>query len=147
MANTKIAGVDVLLKIKEGSNTTPLGGQKGASLSRSAETIDVSDKNSNGWAESMVGLKSWGVECEGFVVLEDTALATLHEAFENRTAIEVEIKVGGNGGYTYTGKAVITDFPEEYDLSDCVTYSISLMGASPLVRTSNSATLEEKAKK
>ena len=52
----KIAGVDVLLKVKKGSSFVALGGQKGASLSRSATTIDVSDKNSRGWSESIVGL-------------------------------------------------------------------------------------------
>lgn len=135
MANTKIAGVDVLLKVKKGSSFVALGGQKGASLSRSAATIDVSDKNSGGWAESMVGLKTWGLECEGFVVLEDAGLAELHTAFENRTPIDVEIAVGaGETGYTYSGKAVITDFPEEYSQDDAVTYSVTLSGCSPLVK-------------
>ena len=56
----KVAGVDVLLKIKKEEGTfVAVGGQKGASLSRSAETIDVSDKTSGGWAESIMGLKSW----------------------------------------------------------------------------------------
>lgn len=135
MANTKVAGVDVLLKIKKDSGFVALGGQKGASLSRSAATIDVTDKNSNGWSENMVGIKSWSIECEGFVVLEDDALAEIHKAFENRTAIEVEIAVGsGVKAYKYTGKAVITDFPEEYNQDDAVTFSLSLQGASPLVR-------------
>lgn len=140
----KIAGVDVLLKIKDvegGGSFVAIGGQKGASLSRSAETIDVSDKTSEGWSESIMGLKSWSLECEGFVCLGDKGFELLHDAFDNREALDVEIKVGAEGdetGYTYTGKVVITDFPEEYQQDDAVTYSLSLQGASALKRTKNS---------
>lgn len=135
----KVAGVDVLLKVKKGGSFVAVGGQKGASLSRSAETIDVTDKNSEGWAESIVGVKSWSVDCDGFVCLGDEAYELLETAFDNREAIEIEIKVGGETGFTRTGSAVITDFPEEYPSDDAVTFSISLQGASKLVRTKNNA--------
>lgn len=135
----KIAGVDVLLKIKKDSGFIAIGGQKGCSLSRSAETIDVSDKTSAGWTESIVGLKSWSLDCDGYVSLGDEGLNLTIDAFENGTPIDVEIKVGGAEGYTYTGKVVITDFPEEYPSDDAVTYSLSLQGASALVRTKNVA--------
>lgn len=144
----KVAGVDVLLKVKKEEGTfVAVGGQKGASLSRSAETIDVSDKTSGGWAESIMGLKSWSVDCEGFVVLGDEAYELLEEAFDNRTPLEVEIKVGGETGYTRTGQAVITDFPEDYAQDSAVTFSLSLQGASPLARKSNAPVLSAKASK
>ncbi|GAB6153736.1 hypothetical protein JCM17380_24860 [Desulfosporosinus burensis] len=134
----KVAGVDVLLKVDVSGTDTALGGQKSASLSRSANTIDTTDKNSNGWAESMAGVKSWSIDCDAFVVLGDAALEALHTAFEARTPIDVTIRVGANTnaqGYTYTGSAVITDFPEDYPQDDAVSISLSLQGASPLVRT------------
>lgn len=133
----KVAGVDVLLKVKKGESYIAVGGQSGASLSRSAETIDVSDKTSGGWTESIMGLKSWSVDCEGFVCLGDEGLDLIVSAFDNREAIDVEIKVGAESGYTYTGQAVITDFPEEFAQDSAVTYSLALQGASPLVRTAN----------
>lgn len=142
----KVAGVDVLLKVDVDGQKKPIGGQKGASLSRSAETIDVSDKTSEGWSESIMGLKSWSLECDGFVTLGDEGFEKLHDAFDNRDALDVEIKVGGTDGYTYTGKVVITDFPEEFPMDDAVTYSLSLQGASKLIRTKNTA-LELTAKK
>ena len=140
----KVAGVDVLLKVKKDSNFIVVGGQKGASLSRSAETIDVSDKTSGGWAESIMGLKSWGVDCEGFVTIGDEGYGLLEDAFDKREAIEVELKIGGEGGYTRTGKAVITDFPEEYQQDSAVSFSISLQGASPLTKTSNAGKVVSK---
>lgn len=142
---SKIAGVDVLLKIKKDSGYIALGGQKGCSLSRSASTIDVSDKNSQGWSESIVGLKTWAVECEGFVVLGDEALTLIHEAFSNRETLELEIRVGKSSeakGYSYTGKVVITDFPEEFNQDDAVTFSLSLQGASPLMRIVGAETVK-----
>ncbi len=142
----KVAGVDVLLKVDVSGVKKPIGGQKGASLSRSAETIDVSDKTSEGWSESIMGLKSWSLECDGFVTLGDEGFEKLHDAFDNRDALDVEIKVGGADGYTYTGKVVITDFPEEFPMDDAVTYSLSLQGESKLIRTKNSS-LELSAKK
>lgn len=140
----KVAGVDVLLKVKKGGSFVVVGGQKGASLSRSAETIDVSDKTSGGWAESIMGLKSWGVDCEGFVTIGDEGYELLEDAFDKREAIEVELKIGGEDGYTRTGKAVITDFPEEYQQDSAVSFSISLQGASPLTKTSNAGRVVSK---
>lgn len=140
MAGKKIAGVDVLLKVKSSEGQfVAVGGQKGASLKRQADTIDVSDKTSGGWSESIMGLKSWSLDCDGFVTLGDSGFKLIHEAFDNRTPIEVEIKVGDTDGYTYSGSVVITDFPEEYASDDAVTYSLTLQGSSPLVRTDNSA--------
>lgn len=134
----KVAGVDVLLKVKDNTGMVAVGGQKGASLSRSAETIDVSDKTSGGWAESIMGLKSWSVDCEGFVVLGDKGYDLLEEAFENRTPVEVEIKIGEEDGYTRKGKVVITDFPEDYAQDNAVSFTVSLQGASPLTKVKNS---------
>lgn len=144
MAGKKIAGVDVLLKIKKGGSFVVVGGQKGASLSRSAETIDVTDKTSEGWSESIVGLKSWSVDCDGFVTLGDEGFEALHEAFDNRKALDIEIKVGDETGYTYTGSVVITDFPEEYPQDDAVSFSLSLAGASKLTRKKNAEHLKAK---
>lgn len=136
---SKVAGVDVLLTVKTGtSNFTTIGGQKGASLTRSANTIDVTDKNSQGWVTSMAGLKTWAIDCDGFVVLGDVALEALFTAFNARTAIDITMRIGATSdvaGYTYTGTVIITDFPEEFKAEDAVTFKLSLKGASPLVRT------------
>lgn len=141
---SKVAGVDVLLKVSTGDNTfTPVGGQKSASLKRSAETIDVTDKNSSGWAESMAGVKSWSIDCDAFVVLGDKALEALYKAFDERTPIDVSIRVGAGddaNGYSYAGKAVIVDFPEDFPQDDAVSISLSLQGCSPLKRTVGIAT-------
>jgi TP901-1 family phage major tail protein len=137
---SKIAGVDVLLKVKDSATgeLTVVGGQTGASLSRSASTIDVSDKTTGGWSSSLVGLKTWGVEAEGFVSLGNGGQELLEDAFDARKNVFVEIRVGADenaDGITYTGEAVITSLENEFGQDDAVTFSVSLEGASPLVRT------------
>lgn len=137
MSNKKLAGVDVLLKVKKGEQYIPVCAQKGLSLSRSAETIDVTDKTSGGYSESLVGLKSWGIETDGWICLGNESYELLLDAFDNREKIDVEIKVGDENGFTYKGQCVITDFPEEFPMDDAISFSLSLAGASPLVRTNN----------
>lgn len=136
---TKIAGVDVLLKVKDSLGAlTIVGGQTGASLSRSASTISVSDKTSGSWASSMAGMKTWSVEGEGFVSLGDEGQELLEKAFEDRTPITAEIRMGADSnvkGVTFTGEAVIVTLDNDFSQDDAVTFSISLEGASPLVRT------------
>lgn len=135
---SKIAGVDVLLKVKDALGAfTVVGGQTGASLSRSASTISTSDKTSGGWETSMVGLKAWSVEAEGFVTLGNEGQDLLEDAFEDRKPVFVEIRLGADSdssGVTYTGEAVITSLENEFSQEDAVTFSVSLEGASPLAR-------------
>jgi TP901-1 family phage major tail protein len=141
---SKVAGVDVLLKVKDSPTGTlkVVGGQTGASLSRKASTIDTSDKTTGGWATSLVGLKSWSIDAEGFVVLGDEGQDLLEQAFENRETVFVEIRIGATSdtnGITYTGEAVITELSNEFAQDDAVTFSLTLEGASPLVRTVGTA--------
>ena len=136
---SKVAGVDVLLKVRDKETDKPVvaGGQTGATLTRSASTIDVSDKTTGGWSSSLVGLKSFTIEGEGFVSLGDNGQELIEEAFENREKIEAEIRIGEDddvNGVTYTGECVITELSNEFSQEDAVTFSVSLEGASPLVR-------------
>lgn len=133
----KQAGCDVLLKVaKEASNGeaptsyTIIGGQTGATLNRSAETIDVTDKTNEGYKEYMAGLKEWSIDCDGFCVIADQGIAILDEVFEARKKVYVEIVMLGN---KYTGSGYITDYPIEMPLDSAVSYSFSISGASKLV--------------
>lgn len=140
----KIAGVDVLLKVKDELGVaTILGGQTSCTLNREAETIDITDKTSGGFTASMAGLISWSVDCDGFVVLGDTAFDLIEQYFLERKPVDVEIRVGANDdadGVTYTGSGYIVDLPLEFSQDDAVTYSFSVEGASPLVKEKGTVT-------
>lgn len=129
----KIAGVDVLLYAKVGAGTsTVVGGQSGATLNRETNVIEVTSKES-GWAENLSGIKSWSLECEGYVVVSDTAYDALETAWENGDQIDVEIRVPA--GNTYAGKAIIAEFPLEAPQDDAMTFSITLQGTGALTKT------------
>jgi TP901-1 family phage major tail protein len=123
----KVKGIDVVLKI--GANT--LGGQRNATLNRSAELIEVTDKTSTGqWKENVSGYKEWSVDCDGLYVVSDTAYGALVTAFNAGTAVTITLT--DSSTITYTGSAYITDFPLEAPYDDAVTYSVSLTGTGAL---------------
>lgn len=131
----KIAGVDVLLYAMVGSPTptkTVVGGQSGATLNRETNVIEVTSKES-GWAENLSGVKSWSIDCNGYVVVNDVAYDALETAWEAGTEIDVEIIVPS--GNTYSGKAIIGSFPLEAPQDDAMTFTISLTGTGALTKT------------
>lgn len=135
---SKVAGVDVLLKVKDAQGIKQVvGGQTNCTLNREAETISTTDKTTGGFATSIAGLISWSVDCDGFVILGDNAFELIEDAFLGRKSIEVEIRVGANdnaNGITYSGEGYIVDLPLEFSMDDAVTYALSVEGASALVR-------------
>ena len=128
-------GLDILVSIDSGTAPAEdwdvLGGQRNATLNRSAESIEVTDKTSaNQWKEHLVSYKEWSIDCDGFYIVDDAAYTALESAFNAGTAVHLEIAdVGGIG---YEGSAIITDFPIEAPYDDAATYSLSFMGDGEL---------------
>ena len=139
----KIAGADVLLKVKDGDNEYTVAGQQGTTLNMTADTIDVTDKTSGGWRTSMAGLKEWSIDQDVFYTIGDESNKLLLDAFVNSKPITAEIKVGEDdeaGGTTFTGDVYITDFPLDFALDNAVSVSMSLAGASKLTIVHNEET-------
>jgi TP901-1 family phage major tail protein len=134
----KIAGVDVLLYANTGTGGTPtwtvVGGQSGATLSRETNVIEVTSKES-GWTENLAGIKSWSIDCDGYVVISDIAYEALETAWEDGTEIKVHIVVPS--GNTYEGSAIISKFPLEAKQDDALTFSISLAGNGALTKSAS----------
>jgi TP901-1 family phage major tail protein len=127
----KIAGVDVLLYQTIAGQRTVVGGQSGATLNRETNVIEVTSKET-GWAENLAGVKSWSIECEGYVVVSDAAYDALEDAWEQGNPIEAEIVVPS--GNTYKGTAIIAEFPLEAPMDDAMTFSITLTGTGALAK-------------
>lgn len=128
----KFKGIDFLLKIKTAETFTVLGGQRGATLNRSAETMDVTTKDSGGWKENLAGLKEFSIDADGLIIDSNAAYQALEDAFNNGTPIDVELSTPNDT--TYTGKVLVTDFPIELPYDDAVTYSVTLTGTGPLTK-------------
>ena len=125
----KIKGLEVLLYV----GTNVVAGQRGASLSMSADEIDITDKTTEGYKAYLAGLKEWSISCDGLVVVNDTAYDALVEAFLAGDEIEIELKnEAGTFGYKGTVSIASMDFDAQYD--DALTYSCELRGASALTK-------------
>jgi TP901-1 family phage major tail protein len=134
----KIAGVDVLLYANTGTDATPtwtvVGGQSGATLNRDTKVIDVTSKES-GWTENLAGIKSWGVDCDGYVVVSDVAYSALETAWENGTSVKVHLVVPS--GNTYEGSAIISKFPLDAKQDGALTFQVTLEGTGALTKTAS----------
>lgn len=133
MATNAKRGLDIKISILEGGSTKKvLAGQRGATLNRSAEVIDITNKAANGWKESMTSFKEWSVDCDGVFVADDAALIALETAFNTNKEVDIELSDGTAWGYK--GKAIITDFPIEAPYDDAATYSLTLQGTGELAK-------------
>ena len=123
--NNITKSVDVVISV----NGKPLGGQQGASLTRSASPINITNKINPDWQENLAGTKSWNIACNGSYLVDSASLKALETAFMNSSPIDVTAIVGEN---KYQGKAIITNFPLSAAFSQGLKYSISLLGTGPL---------------
>jgi TP901-1 family phage major tail protein len=68
--------------------TDLIGSQRGATITRSAEMLDVSDKTSDE-AKFLAGKQTMNIECSSFYVSGDTAYSALVTAFEAGNSVTV----------------------------------------------------------
>lgn len=140
----KTSGMKCIVVLKTGDKI--LGGQRGATLNRSAETIDVTTKDGDYWSESVAGFRSFSIDCDGAYIQGDESLKTLNDAFEQGTAIEVIVYMnvevttsGSNPTYSakekYEGKVIITEFSYDLPYDDLASYSMTLQGTGKLTST------------
>lgn len=108
-------GKDYLLYVNTGTVAVPVwtlvGGQRGASLARTADSIDISHKTSGGWKSMKAGLRGWSIDLDGLVLLQDAGLQALEAAFMD--GLEVNIKLEYPDGTVQTGWGSLTDFSME----------------------------------
>ena len=137
MAGAK-RGLNVLVTVGQ----KVVGGQRGATLNRGSETLDVSNKATGGaWKEFIQGAKEWSIDCDGILVADDLGFKALEEAY--LAGNTVEIKIGDDAGWGYQGSAIITDFPIEAPYDDALSYSITFQGTGALSKV---GTFVEKSK-
>lgn len=129
----EIRGIDILVSVETTiGEYTVVGGQRGATLNRAAETMDATNKITGDWKRNISGLKEWSVDCDGLLALDDVGYLALEEAFNEGKAVKIQVAKGD--ALAYEGDALITDFPIEAPYDDLATYSVSFTGAGPLVK-------------
>lgn len=133
----QIKGIDFIISVNTGTEAEPaytkVGGQRGATLNRSADTFESTNKDSGDFKEFEYGFKEWSVDGDGLIVVSDTGFAALEDAYMDNK--KVRIQVGLPSGMKYEGLALITDLPIEMPYDDLVTYSATFQGSGVLQRT------------
>jgi len=129
---SKVKGVDIYLEIWTGI-WTPVGGQKDINIDRGASGIDVTDKDSGGWEESLVGIKNWGITFDAFLIegALDAGYAQFEADFEAGNINNFRITTPN---HTYTGLARIEGLVFTGPLSDASVISFTLKGTAALVK-------------
>ena len=118
-------GIDIVIKIGD----KPVAGQQNASLIRSMVPINITNKITGDWQESLSGLRSWRVGCGGLYVLNAESLQALEDAFMNNEEVEVSLTIGEKN---YFGRALITDYPLSSIFNAQFKYNLSLLGVGAL---------------
>lgn len=126
-----IAGKDILLCIwnLEGTQLLAISGQQGLTINRSADTLEISSKDTQGgWKSYLAGMKEWSIDNDGLFVPNDQSHSILSQAFNNGDPVCVKVYDGKRKVGMFGGLAVVTDYPIEAPYDDAVTYSITLSG-------------------
>lgn len=123
-------GVNFLLYVNTGTVAVPVytkvAGQRGGTLTREYDTIDVTSKDNMGWQDEEYGNASWSIEADGLLVEDDAGYAALESAFEGAEYVLVRFET--QAGNQYEGSAIISDFSIEAPYDDTATYSLTLNG-------------------
>lgn len=131
-----LAGKDILLAIwnTTGDKLLAISGQQGLTINRSADSIEITSKDTEGgWKSKIAGMKEWSIDNDGLYVPNDESHTILSQAFENSDPVCVKVVNGKTKKGMFGGLAVITDYPIEAPYDDAVTYSLTLDGMGRLV--------------
>lgn len=131
-----LAGKDILLAVfnATGDSLLAISGQQGLTINRSADSIEITSKDTDGgWKSKISGMKEWSIDNDGLYVPNDESHRVLSQAFENGDPVCLKVVNGKTKVGMFCGLAVITDYPLEAPYDDAVTYSLTFEGMGKLV--------------
>lgn len=134
-AASAIAGADILLTIwnSDGSKLLAVAGQQGLTINRSADSIEVTSKDTKGgWKSKIPGMKEWSIDSDGIYVPTDETHQELGKAYNNSSLVCLKIVNGKTKKHMFGGLACITEYNLEAPYDDSMTYSMSFEGNGPL---------------
>lgn len=127
-------GKNYLIYLNTGSADVPewtkLGGQRGGGITRKADTIDASHKDSGGWKTTLQGLKEWSMDVDTVIMTNDEGFEALNKAFLAGQNVQLKFEYP-NKKYV-TGWASITELSISAPHDDVATHKGTLSGIGPL---------------
>lgn len=130
-----IAGKDILLAVWDstGAKLMAVSGQQGLTINRSADSIEITSKDTQGgWKSKIAGMKEWSIDNDGLYVPDHDSHKALAKAFDAGDPVCIKVVNGKT-------KRNVRRIGRDYGLSgrsafdDAVTYSLTLEGMGALV--------------
>lgn len=116
--------------VYQGATPTKVAEIANWSLDMSADDIDITSFDSEGWRERMQGIKEWSGSFEGNFEPDDTqGQAALINAWLNGEKVTLELQV--NSTVKFSGDALIT-LSIETPVDDKASFSCDFSGTGPL---------------
>ena len=132
----KVKGNLIYIEVNTGTEGAPvwtkIGYQKDCTIDRGASSIDVTNKDSAGWEEALVGYKNWAISFDAFLVEDDAGLLEIESSFEGDSIDQYRITTPA---HVFIGKAVIEGFSFTGPDGDASVVSFTLKGTAALVKT------------
>jgi TP901-1 family phage major tail protein len=134
--NVAVRGADILILVEGATPDTfiVVGGQQSATISESVETVETTNKLTNGFKEFEYGFGEWKISADGIYVSDDAGFQKLKDAMRAKTKVKVRIKEEGVD--VEEGLALITSRDLEGKYDDSATYSVELQGTGALTPVS-----------
>lgn len=118
-------GIDAIVYIDD----KPVGGQKNCILNRMMTPINITNKITGEWSDSIAGLKSWNLTCQGMFIKDEESFDQLEQAFYDGEKVKVKMS---DNSRSYEGEALIVNFPITATYNDTFAYSVTFIGAGEL---------------
>jgi len=103
----------------------------------SANTIDVTNRDSSWHGEYLVGRDEWTVDFDGLFIYNDLAKKYLQYYWSDRTPATLTIVITMPDTSTYTGEAILTSLDYEGPFEDALKLSGSLQGTAVLTASAS----------
>ena len=113
----------------DGGNYTALKGEQSNSVNRSAESIDISDKDTGAWGSTMPGKKSFTLDVTVYADNSDAQQKQMLQAFYTDQTVKVFIGKVGSDNTPSEGEAfdaVIVSISDTNDAGAVATRALSL---------------------
>jgi TP901-1 family phage major tail protein len=144
MAVKTISGSDLILSIDDTSTPSltdveVIGGSTSCTFNVNQETIDITNKDSQGHKAFISGVNSWTIDCDAFytdgsVGTETVRPSTIFTAMKNgyKIAVKFHTATGQTAVQKWTGYGFITSLSVSGSVAEWSTYSISIQGSGAL---------------
>lgn len=129
-------GVSFILQTSPDGGTTyhTIAGAKKATLARKTSPIDTTTKDDNGDESNIAGKRGWTVAFDQLWVSGDAGQLDIQAAQAAGTSLKIKLQYA-SGSDTYVGTCTVTDISEDMPDSEAVTFTGTLQGSGPLVKS------------